>query len=891
MVTIADLAEYVITGRPLLLFGAGPSAELGFPTWRQLAERLSLRLPPDSATARGVTREISAGRIPRALGLIQAAIGREKLIDGIESALTEVNPAQIGTCYSLLAALPFSGYITTNFDTLFPRHLAARSIAVTTLGNSRSHLASVDFDHLRTLVTIHGDLKGEEDLLVLTEADYLRVIQSPSFLYLRTFLSSHVLSRRLLVVGYSLQDPDVRVILSEAARILRRQVPIYAIIADAKQSDIEEWELTYNVRVFTYSNADGVHGELRRILSIIKEYSGDGAAPQLEAAREELRSAQHLFMWNKSRFGTAQESLDSAIDTLLLSRIVESGVQLAEKNAGDMVRPFLGSGRSEVSSVARMSLSRLQKKGYIGLRNGIVTPSPAGREQVAQAAGEFERLTALFKEQTAYDARSGLKDTTTELEVAISERALGAIVALFYERAIELFSALFRDKPASIRPSLGMLKLFTHYSQGLPREDAGRWLVAYCTRILREPRSHELRLLSLLARGFFCFQVLQLDREAFEVRLSKLSDRLALVDSNVLIPALARGHRLSDTYIGALEQARKIGIVIVALPSTVNEVVRAARWAEDLAQKKDDLALKWAAEGRFGYRPNQFIQAYVESVGAAGDLRPSFAEFLQSIFPSELSDDAVAKALKTRLDISVVAAERLVDTSQSQFALEQTKAVGEINNIASTLPYEKNPARVAAESEVFAIVVNWSNLRRDQWSRETCVFLSRGGMLNRVARELRVIIPVVMTLDGFLEVRSLLEPPEATMNLEDWLKTSYFDVSPVSDLGMRKFFAPLVGRVEEEYLKEQKRFQELLGKELSANYMDEVPYVDRPEFFVSLTAKANYRMRLESLNAEQLQAELRRAEREKTKAKRETKYWKAQARAKKARPKGGKGRR
>ncbi|HVT60345.1 MAG TPA: hypothetical protein VHR45_18375 [Thermoanaerobaculia bacterium] len=166
----------------------------------------------------------------------------------------------------------------------------------------------------------------------------------------------------------------------------------------------------------------------------------------------------------------------------------------------------------------------------------------------------------------------------------------------------------------------------------------------------------------------------------------------------------------------------------------------------------------------------------------------------------------------------------------------------------------------------------------------------RGGMLNRVARDLGVTIPLVMTIDGFLEVRSLLEEPETTMNLGDWLRTSYFDVSPVSDSGMRRFFAPLVGRVEEEFLREQKRFQGLLGEQLSANYMDEVPYVERPEFFRSLNAKVNYRLQLDSLNAEQLKTDLLRAESEKRRAERTTKYWKAQARAKRPRPKGGKGR-
>jgi hypothetical protein len=887
MATIADLTEFVITGRPLLLFGAGPSAELGFPTWRQLAETIALQLAPDAPVARHVAHEIGAGRLPRAFGLIQAVIGREKLVDALKVALADVNPSQMGACYSLLAALPFSGYITTNFDNAFRRHLTARSIALATLSNSKDHLESVDFDYISTLVEIHGDLKGPEDLLVLTEADYLKVIQSDYFHYLRAFLSSHVLAHRLLIVGYSLQDPDVRVILSEAAKILRRQVPIYAILADAKQSDIEEWELTYNVRVFGYTNSDGRHGELRRILAIIKEYSIGGEPPQPDIARDELRRAQHLFMWNKRHFGSAEESLDSAVDALLLSRMVESGVSLQEKDVGGLLKPFLGV-QSDMASVAKSSLRRLQQKNYITIKKNFIILSPAGKNQVAQGVGEFERLTSLFREQTSYDAQADLGNTTSELLLALGERALAAIVSLFYERAVELFNALFRDEPASIRPSLGMLKLFAQHSRDLPREDAGRWLVAYCTRILREPRPHEVRLLSLLARGFFCFQVLQLDREGFEVRLSELADRLALVDSNVLIPALARGHKLSSTYIGALEQARKIGIDIVALESTVNEIVRAARWAEDLARKNDDVSLKRAAEGRFGFRPNQFIQAYIESVGATGGLRPTFSEFMKSIFPSSLSDEAVARSLREQLDISVMAADELVDTVQSRFGIEKTRAIGEINNIAATLPYEKNPTRVAAEAEVFAIVVTWGDLKRGVWLKQHCVFLSRGGMLNRVARELDVSIPVVMTLDGFLEVRSLLEQPEMTMNFGDWLKSSYFDISPVSDTGMRKFFAPLVGKVEEEYLKEQKRFQELLGKELSVNYLDEVPEADRAEVFLSLSAKARYRAHIESLRAEQLQAELRKAQSEKDKAERTTRYWKAQARSKRGRPKGGK---
>ncbi|WP_406364887.1 SIR2 family NAD-dependent protein deacylase [Streptomyces sp. NBC_01546] len=215
------LRRALAAGRWLPIVGAGISAAAmtedgrSPPTWPQLAEQLEKDLPG----------RIYAGPID-SISAYADTYGRSYLIERLVELLY-VNEIQPGETHKAFAKLPFDTVVTTNFDFLVEQGYAEeRRPCVPLIGESQ--LAIQHRPEATYLLKLHGDL-NHPDQLVATEDDYDGFVRRNPLL--ATYLSWVLLGHEPVFMGYSLDDADMREVLTLLRERLGRMTrPAWAIL-------------------------------------------------------------------------------------------------------------------------------------------------------------------------------------------------------------------------------------------------------------------------------------------------------------------------------------------------------------------------------------------------------------------------------------------------------------------------------------------------------------------------------------------------------------------------------------------------------------------------------------------------------------------------------------
>lgn len=214
------LRRALAEGRWLPLIGAGLSANATTadgrrpPAWPGLAEQFGEELEVDA------TNPIDA------LSAFQSTYDRPYLVNRLSDLLL-VDEVELGPVHQSLAQLPFDMVVTTNVDFLLERaYQEQRRPCIPLIGASQ--LTINRRPEATYLLKFHGDL-NHPDNLVVTEDDYDGYLQRQPVL--TTFMSSLFLNREPVLLGYSLDDPDMREILTLLRERLGRMTrAVWAIL-------------------------------------------------------------------------------------------------------------------------------------------------------------------------------------------------------------------------------------------------------------------------------------------------------------------------------------------------------------------------------------------------------------------------------------------------------------------------------------------------------------------------------------------------------------------------------------------------------------------------------------------------------------------------------------
>lgn len=271
------LLDDLVSGRWLPVIGAGMSlnarlpAAKKMPLWPDLGNKLATELT-DFAPS-GTLDAISA---------YQHEFGRAKLIERLTDILV-IKDAIPGEAHRAFCTIPFDIVCTTNFDFLLERQYDATPRYVYPVVDEEQ--LSINGSPAGTLLLkLHGDLR-HPSRLVVTEEDYDGFLAK--YPLLATYLSSLLISKTAVFVGYSLDDPDFRQIWNIVSdRLGRTRRFAYSLMVGARASDISRFERR-GVKVINLPGSKERYGEvLAGAFTELREYMRDNVIAVSQVTEE-----------------------------------------------------------------------------------------------------------------------------------------------------------------------------------------------------------------------------------------------------------------------------------------------------------------------------------------------------------------------------------------------------------------------------------------------------------------------------------------------------------------------------------------------------------------------------------------------------------------------------
>ncbi|MDP2303972.1 MAG: Sir2 family NAD-dependent protein deacetylase [Ignavibacteria bacterium] len=108
-----DLINYINSGNCFALVGAGPSCEIGLPSWKQLADGIYSDMKSENLDITNFMEEYHAkADYPKFFNEIWHKHGQDWLLKKINYKITDTKIQ--GRVYNFISSFPFRSYFTTN---------------------------------------------------------------------------------------------------------------------------------------------------------------------------------------------------------------------------------------------------------------------------------------------------------------------------------------------------------------------------------------------------------------------------------------------------------------------------------------------------------------------------------------------------------------------------------------------------------------------------------------------------------------------------------------------------------------------------------------------------------------------------------------------------------
>jgi hypothetical protein len=247
--------------------------------------------------------------------------------------------------------------VTTNYDKLLER--AYGSVPRAPTHRDLEALGPLLFDGSFFILKAHGDI-DRPDSLILTERDYREIIHAnPAF---NEIFSALLLTKAVLFIGYSLSDPDFRLLMDRQLATFKGYIPDrYALMSGTGRVERDVLWRTAGIRVLSYP--EGEHGEVLAFLKCLQE-----EVEQYKRRQRQVEKAPSLETVARPAVVTPANMVQpTPLQSTLLSLRVRDGQLDAAVVADD--RTLLAQGKGPLPDLAELGkpLARLEykKKGNL----------------------------------------------------------------------------------------------------------------------------------------------------------------------------------------------------------------------------------------------------------------------------------------------------------------------------------------------------------------------------------------------------------------------------------------------------------------------------------------------------------------------------------------------
>lgn len=627
------LVRMINSGNCLALVGAGLSREIGYPDWGQLAKQTvgKVRETVDTIDEDSYSRYLEDRKYPELFSQAERDLGSREKLEGVVSELLTFTPATLGAAYKQICKWPFACYLTTNFDDELQRHLRELSVEFAIADNTPASLANLRTDTREVIFKLHSNvtLPGKR---TLTSVDYQELYACGGGGCYRDCLKAVFQRFDLLIVGYSLADPDMSYILDLAREGASPAHPIYMIGPDDDftDADASEFRERYNIRLLRYANGDGSHSQLRRILEIYDYFvqPRNTSSVQRAITHEEVQDSQDalsLYLHRK----LSPDFADHAIAPLVLSELHKAVPD--DRSAKELTEGPLHALLSRVPdalSIVEDALGALCRTSDVEANSNRYRLSDAGKRKhdrvVFDSRGMKERAFGQFK----LALRHYCANVTEPQENQACSALESAITTAFSQHSSAIVNAILSDADTVAHEGMALFRDIHDAAQGaLERNVFNPYMMASCD-FLFAPKEDQKRFLASLSQGFFLAHLLGQDPRLRKIQSTTLQEAAWLVDSSILIPLIAQGSDLSDLATSLFQNLKNLGVFVFTTDNIVKEVWQHFKWARDQIRtsglQETDALYSCIVSDK--YKQNLFLEGYASFAVEKG--LEHFAEYV-----------------------------------------------------------------------------------------------------------------------------------------------------------------------------------------------------------------------------------------------------------------------
>lgn len=276
-----ELREEYESGRLIVFAGAGVSTAAGLPSWKHLVETLLARARAgnvDPHVIADIDELVARQSYIDALSALKDCLGPAEFCMLVERQLDDKLAVEPHVARAIAELAPrLRAVVTTNLDHLLEKAFGGRWPAI---ARASGDLATRE----KYILKLHGTLL-ERDTWVLTREQYDRAMWADVKLS-QTFTALFH-THALLFIGYGLADDDFDAILARVRAFAGEQPPRHFALAPAASvTPMKRKRLqSAGVRVLTYANHDGAHGD---VISALEELR----VPRLGAPASTVSTSQ-----------------------------------------------------------------------------------------------------------------------------------------------------------------------------------------------------------------------------------------------------------------------------------------------------------------------------------------------------------------------------------------------------------------------------------------------------------------------------------------------------------------------------------------------------------------------------------------------------------------------
>lgn len=661
------LVEYLRSGKAWVLVGSGPSLQMRYPSWTELAEKAARWARTETtvtATPR-LAKALEQGNGPTVFSEISKLLGSEARL--LQFLQTELKPKdEHGEIYELMARWPVPVYLTTNWDDEIQKHLTKVGETYLPYGNTSDHMAHLIPDLQGGIFKLHGDLRSTAGL-IMTQEEYEDIYKGPSWEHWRSKMNAVFQMARVVVIGHSLTDPHVRHVLAAAKLGAGIVQPVVWLAPDANDDQRREFLEKHRIRVVSYDNRDGKHTNLLRLLRDVTQFvppreriaiQTELAAAIPTASQSDAAAASALLVYSRM---SESDPLEKMRVRLIVAALESSVPELASRESFTLQEGLSLAGWPEdcplgPKSAAEVATEAESQGLLVRAADGNFATTAAAVRMVAAhieshrhvrerfCRSVAQRIGRLFSSLGDGDAGKLAQDIDSALIGCF--RADGFAMAA---SALGNMAPTHRNLPTRVLDFLNGAS--AQYSDLLLRQA----FVSAVVDLLVNPTSADTQYLGALIGGYCAFNYLGVFGDVAIERLRHATDTVWLVDSDLQIPALALGSSTNMVFVSCFQRLRAAGIRLFTLESLFAETLIHFRFAKGVIGRHGQASpeVLYAAQGQPPYRKsNQFLQGFIR--WQAGGNPPDWDSYLLSAFGDRNPDLSALRSKLESTGVSVI---------------------------------------------------------------------------------------------------------------------------------------------------------------------------------------------------------------------------------------------